>query len=196
MPTAYTAPIYLNEPITFRQFALRCAKRFSSARDEDLNAPLPEEFIPDPEIRTKLTELRWELSQAQKRTDAEWENIATEHNLHAAASHQRAAEKSNALRERYISMLQQVDAWKSPTPDHDGLQAFMKQQLETSLKRVSSQRPLSEYLYTSTQCKADTLQGLVEDIAKYEARWAEACERAKKSNQWVRDLLASLPPDE
>ena len=59
MPTGYTSDIYDGKDISFREYALKCARNFGAyveMRDSSLDTEMPTEFEPSTYYRDKLDE--------------------------------------------------------------------------------------------------------------------------------------------
>lgn len=190
MANAYTHKVRDGKTTELRDFILLCATSLFGGR-EDL--PL-ESREPSTYHRDRLSSCRRELSIAQARSDEEWVRLTDKFNREEKERKTRALEEKNLVRERYIVMLQKVDAWEPPSENHVDLKEFMRRQLRSSIEHDApfSTAP-SDPPYTMEVYKTDTLRWLKEDIEQHEKRWLEECEVVKQDNQWVRDLLESLP---
>lgn len=75
MPTGYTEPLYAGTPITFPEFALRCARAMGVAimqRDESIDVPIRAREV-EPYYAERVTQTEEALTVALARTIAEWE---------------------------------------------------------------------------------------------------------------------------
>lgn len=194
MPTGYTSKIHDGEAVSFPQFAMTCARAFGALiemRDEDLTAPVPQEFTPSPHY----TEARKRAAERLAEVKA-W----TPEQARAEAARQHAAElgaieKSNArardLREKYAAMAAEAEAWLPPTPDHEELKRFMLQQLHESARfdghEMEAPAPPDAAAYQAQQ-----ITSAREAVARARQHQAEAIERARDRTEWVRALRASL----
>jgi hypothetical protein len=190
MPTGYTSKIHDGEAVSFPQFAMTCARAFGALiemRDEDLTAPIPQEFTPSP----YYTEARVRAAERLAEVKA-W----TPEQARAEAAEQVAAiEKSNArardLREKYAAMAAEAEAWLPPTPDHEELKRFMLQQLHESARfdchEMEAPAPPDGAAYQAQQ-----ITSAREAVARARQHQAEEIERARDRTEWVRALRASL----
>lgn len=195
MPTGYTAKIA--DGITFRQYALNCAKAFGaliSMRDDPMDAEIPEKFEPSDYYFKKLEETELELEKVQKFTDSEAENEARFEYDKELESHKKYLDDKFKLKEKYLDMLKQVNAYQPPTPDHVEYKNFMKSQIEQSI----------DFDCSTTHCKPPTLKSgrvwlsekiarLVKDVNYYREEKQKEIERVTGRNEWVDALRNSLP---
>ena len=103
-------------------------------------------------------------------------------------------EDTRKQREAYEAMLNQVNAWTPPTPEHAGLHEFMRTQIEQSIAFDCG----GDYDKTPTprltgnQWAAQEAARLNSDIAYHERKHADEVARAAIRTAWVRALRAAL----
>lgn len=195
MPTGYTADI--SKGITFEQYALNCARAFGALvmmRDDPADARIPDKFEPGTWHAERLA--------AERETLAKLEGMDDEAATRAANAAWDEAETRRAVRlqeigeqrSKYAAMLAKVNAWTPPTPDHEGLRAFMCSQIlesidfdchtgfyDTPTPRLTGQQWLEER-------KASTLRAI-----EFHAREnAAEIDRANSRTRWVKALRESL----
>lgn len=196
MATSYTAPLNDGKAITFEQFVLRCSRAFGaliSMRDERLDAPIPTKIEPHTDYykhsltRSKraLTRVRaMNTEQARRAALAEWKR-----------EQKRRVERilnANDVRYRYQQMLEKVRGWQPPTADHEGLKAFMIEQLESSIDfDTRPQKPLDKPM-SATAWKKRQIAHLERDIAYSQERLEGELARAAARTGYIQDLLTSL----
>jgi hypothetical protein len=198
LPTGYTSDIYDNKPVTFREFALQCARNFGALitmRDDPFDAPIPDEFKPSDYHQRRLVELRTELDRL-----VAWRNMQSpqidqmineefEKNLEA---HKETWKRKEQLKGRYLDMLEQVQRWIPPSSDHQNLKQFMLDQLNESLEfdtRHISTPPVRKGREEWLKERINTITREIE----YHRRENQAEEeRARKRTEWVRLLKESL----
>lgn len=197
MPTGYTAELHDGKDITFEEFVLACARNFGALilmRDDPKEAPIPTfEARTDYQEQMKA-EAERDLAMLRSMTDEE------KHVAHAAAvaevERQIAddVEKAQAIRDRYEAMLRQVEEWRPPTEDHQGLKDFMVQQLNESIRfdcadagkwRSLPESDVDLWWQQQVWAKERTIVRCHQDIA------AEI-ERTQERNKWVDALRRSL----
>jgi hypothetical protein len=193
MPTAYTAIIGERDSVSFKEFALRCAHGACiQMRDVSLDAPIPDRFEPDTRYyneREQEAVRQIAILEAMSQDDAA--RAAEEEYEDALARVITANEQAATLRVKYEKMIADVRAWAPPTPDHEGLKAFMLEQLERSMgfgchiiatpKRVSTERWRQANL---DHVRADL--NLARERIADEIRWTES------RNKWLAALRSSL----
>lgn len=199
MPTGYTAAIA--DGIDFEQFVLRCAHAFGALvtlRDSGADSPIPE-FKPESYHSTALGEAKRHLAtlrkmgakQADAEAEKEWARQSTEHD--------RYVKGKRTLRAKYEAMLKQVEAWKPPTHDHQGLKKFMAEQLITSIEHDCDESYDERYApkhLTGGAWLARKTAEAERNINYHTAEYAKEVARCAERNEWVRALRASLTSKE
>jgi hypothetical protein len=192
MPTGYTHKIA--EGITFREFALTCARAFGATimlRDEPLSSEIPE-FEPDTHNATRLKESQEHLNKLMQYNQEDWERDCEAFNEQAMASALKRIEENNALHKKYVDMLQQAKAWTPPTPEHNGIKKFMIEQIELSIKgdcypiEIPKQRTWGDH-------KSETLKSARWDVDYHYKANEDEIRRTHDRNEWVSALKNSLP---
>lgn len=189
MPTGYTTDL----PETFREYALRCARAFGALvdlREEPLDAPIPEAFAPSDHHSKALAKARESLRVAQAWTPAEAEAAAQRAYQGERRRHEKERQRCEALAARYAEMLAQVKAWKPPTPDHQELKTFMREQLEIS-KSDCTVYPLDPPL-SGVKFRAEKIRQAQDDIVYHLAEHREEITRATARTAWIAALRNSL----
>jgi hypothetical protein len=195
MPTGYTAAIARG--ITFDQFVWDCARAFGALvmmRDEPQGTPIPARFEPSPYYATRVSEARAKLTHLRALTieQAHAECVA-EFQRELTSTSKRIQEKEE-LRAKYTAMLERVDAWQPPTPEHVGLKEFMQKQIRESIDWDCSTK-----YDTSPECKTTgAWHTLAIAKAELELNMAEQSlreeiERVESRNDWLSALRESVP---
>jgi hypothetical protein len=195
MPTGYTAAI--KDGITFEEYALGCARAFGALvlmRDEPSDAPIPEKFEESDYHTLKLVELAAREQEILNMTAEQIESAALESWNKAEAHRTSRLEESRALRSKYEAMLESVDAWASPSPDHDKYKAFMRSQIEESI-----QWDCDEGCYANPAAKQsgadwaiDQLTEIARQTVCHTKEHAAEVERTNKRNEWIRLVRESF----
>lgn len=204
MPTGYTAIIGERDDLTFREFVLRCARAMGACimqRDDPIDdIPIFDEKPSDYHEKA-LAAAKAELERyatitieaAKQEQDAELARTQRER--------RESVERSDTLRRKYNAMFAEVRRWTPPTPDHDGLKAFMQEQITESLKWDCSDRsyfldavvrlqvPVGEWI-------AAKIAAAKKDVAYHTREYAEEVERVNRRNEWKRQLVDSLPTEQ
>lgn len=195
MPTGYTAPLYEGKDISFEEFALGCARAFGALvmmRDDPTDAPIPDEFEPSNYYAQDLAAARERLAEVRAWTLKDARAALAKENAAIAAGNLERAEKEAALLIRYEAMLAQAKAWEPPTPEHQGLKAFMVEQLESSIRFDTGPftmplRPNDPWAYRDEEIAAAEKR-----ITRSEQEDTKERKRAAERTRWIRDLRDSL----
>lgn len=195
MPTGYTADV--QKGITFKQFAMNCARAMGALvmmRDEPSGAEIPEAFPPSTYNRDQLPRLRDELGKLRAMNVAEIEAAAADDFKKQTASYQERMQQREDLRVKYQAILDEVNAWTPPTPEHEGFKQFMQEQLTGSIKFDcdlgkfdTEPAPVDPQQWIELQ-----LQSVLRDIEYNTKADAEEVERTQKRNDWISALRTSL----
>lgn len=198
MPTGYTASVDDGTMVEFRDFALLCARAFGALiemRDEPLSTALPTEIKPDTSYHDrKIEESRGRLAELTTMTS---DDVRDAHET-AKSEYRRGKVKYLSERrlrvKRHQSMIEKVEAWAPPTPDHEEMKKFMLQQLNVS-------KPIGDDRYWATEpgeCfewhKAQ-IEHAGNDLAYHLKSRDDEIARASGRNEWLQKLVASLPPE-
>ncbi len=193
MPTGYTAKI--KDGVSFREYALSCARAFGALitmRDDSPDAPIPDEFKPSDHYAKEQARAQTELDgllgmnlagalvEARAEFDAE---------IRRREKHR----QDNAdLRAKYEAMRVQAQAWKPPTPDHEGLHAFMLSQIIKSIQFDCYEIEGSPALLSPEAWLTDKIAEARRRVAMYAEEQTKENERCRSRSEWVRALKASL----
>jgi hypothetical protein len=192
MPTRYTAIIVERADLTFREFALRCARAMGACvmqRDDPTDdlpkAPEPSDYYEKQKVRAeaRLVELRGLNKEGIRALwQAECERIGK--------SNAESTAKAKETERRYARMRKMVAAWEPPTKDHDGLRRFMLEQIDmcssdwTPYTTVAPATPGDWY--------AAALKSAEWDLDYATKHAAEEVDRAADRKAWIDALYASV----
>lgn len=198
MPTGYTAAIA--DGITFEQFALSCARAFGACiemRDDPADAPIPDEFKPSTYHKEGLARSREELAALIVLTPEECEVRACEDYKKEVGDAARRIEEANALKAKYLGMLEKVNSFTTPTGEHEGFKKFMQTQITESIDWDCSTKYATEGL---EEMRTMTGEGWRQKkIAR--AQWginyhtendAKETEQAKSRTLWISQLREAI----
>jgi len=199
MPTGYTYKVGEGKVSSFRDYALDCARAFGACitlRDEP-DAPIPEEFLPDPYHKKQLTDARKELKRAQSMSLKQAVKEAKKEYELEMREFRKGKRENNQTRRNYESMLEKARNYQPPTPDHVNFRDFMVSQLEESIKFDCSGDYYDEppKKQTGAQYKANLIERAKEDIAYHRKEHRAKVKRATERTGWVRALKDSLPEE-
>jgi hypothetical protein len=194
MPSGYTSDIYNGKDITFKDFALRCARDFGACmhqRDEnyDIKPKLREKDSNDSYHIEKINEAKkW-----VKPTKAEFDAYVVE----KTAYYNNQIDKQNKLKARYENILEQAKKWTPPTSEHKRLKEFMIEQLTQSMNfdcaSDFNEQNLIEIKNLTYKKHIKDLQASNKRAIKYHTEQLEReDDNIDKANKWITDLYNSL----
>lgn len=196
MTTAYTAILEEKQGVTFNEFAWRCARAFGALlclRDSGLDVPIPEKIVPDETYEQNITVLKESIRRLEQMSDDVAEVEAKKDHESWVASGD-AIRATDAEKKRvHEAMLARVEAWVPPTPAHEGLKDFMRQQIADGLPAFSYEWPKRERL-SGNAWRAERIGEIKRQLAAAEQDWRRACQRADEANAWLRALRSSVGP--
>lgn len=194
MPTGFTEAIYEGGEVTFREFALKCAKAFIRSPDGD-SVSLRKVSIPtywDDMINDQKRELDRLRSMSDEQADVEYAKFLQ--------IEQGKSDQINEFRDRlkasYHDMVREVEAWTPPTEEHNKLKELMLDQLAQSIVRDCARYTLMDTmpLYSSGRLwKMDRIAQTISNMERTEQSKADEIAAITANNQWIDDLERSLP---
>lgn len=192
MPTGYTAAIA--DDIDFRTFALRCARAFGACimqRDNDPDElpefPPPSDFYQQHknDCERRLAELRTLTpEQVVARRDAQYQESVARYNEYKR--------QRSELLGKYEAMLAQVNAWQSPSEDHEGLKQFMRGQIEQSIAWDCSNPPDPPRLVEPHVWHSNALAEAERSLQYAADGLRDELKRHEERKRWIEQLYASL----
>lgn len=194
MPTGYTAFIEDGAITNAEDFILLCARSFGaciSMRDEPLSKPIPQQFEESSHYHDALERAKQRLSFLESMSDAEIHEANEAEYQKSVSDHESALKKAEALKTKYLEILERVKKWNPPTPEHTALKGFCIEQIQISLPDLS-------YYKSPVQKESDAdwiknnIQMSQENIEYYERMAREEKERVASRNKWLMDLRSSL----
>lgn len=187
--------MYRGEPQTFEEFIFDCARNFGALitlRDTP-NAEIPEEFEPSSHYAEWLAEAKAELQRWRTLSDEEVEAEMYREYEEAKQRKADAEVKAAKRRERYETMLSEVEAWQPPTVNHINLKSFMVDQIQKSIEHDCS---TSWLRLPSLQPTPVFRQKKIEDaerrVERYTGERDDEIRRAADRTAWVKALRESL----
>jgi len=194
MPTGYTADLTKEQEVTFKEFLLNCARAFGACitmRDEPNGTPIPEEFKVSDYHKKELVEANAELENFNTLTNEDFERKAQECYEHECKEFTERENRNNFTNDRYNIMLKKVAAWIPPTPEHQGLKDFMKEQIRSSIS-FDIYPPTQPKQMSAQQYRESTLACILNDIKYHANGYKEEVEKVSQRNKWVKDLRDSI----
>lgn len=196
MPTGYTDDI--KNGISFERYALNCARAFGaciSIRDEPGGGEqIPAKFEPSNYEAKALETAQRALcalflltpEQCERRAAKDWDDKETRRIT-------RKQQMENQLA-KYRAMLEEVNRWKPPTPEHEELHTFMRTQIEESIRFdcSGSYYETPSIRQTGAEWLAAETALLTSEIERRRIEHAKEVQRANDRTAWVAALRRSL----
>lgn len=199
MPTGYTSNIYNNKNVTFDDFVLQCARAFGACimqRDDSMSDPPKKQEVDTYHLdryHAAVEKLEVFLKIPKKKKIAELKLEIARKNKEIAANNIKRKKETDALKTRYLEMLQKVIQWTPPTPDHEGLKKFMIEQLNSSIEFDCSYSYTEQLINESPSQYYDTLVSrMKKDITYHEEGYAAEVKCVNSRNKWIDNLYNSL----
>lgn len=197
MPTGYTAKMYDGEDQGFPEFALRCARNFGALFElrDDPHTTIPVKIEPSPCHKKSLAAATEELSRWLSMSDEEVAEDLEQERRRRLTAEREAATQSLEVEQRYRAMLDEVEAWDPPTPDHVRLKEFMVEQITSSIKHDCGLKYKAQPMtYTPAEWRELRTASAIKSINYHKDGWAAEVDRAARSTAWVQALMSSLSP--
>lgn len=195
MPTGYTDAVQSGKITEFSDFAWRCARAFGALvmmRDSSMTAPIPERFEPDTSYFDKRIATATErLVELKAMEPAQAREAALQQHAQRYVEWNTRRQKLKAEQARYEAMLAKVEAWTPPTPDHEGLKIFMRDQLKESIRFDFYEEP-EPVSPGATAFIAEESRLAHRDLDYNTAERAKEIERTEGRNRWLAELRNSL----
>lgn len=203
MPTGYTHGILDGKIKTFHDFAKVCMKAFGACvhmRDDDNDKPYvpqtPSDYHPK-----AIKEAQTELKKAQQLSDAQIVSNKVKSLTKDISYYENQIVKADADRMKLKTMLSDVKHWRPPTEDHDGIKAFMLEQLNSTLefdgrtnwqeeKLIELRKELQSI--DASKIRQAMIDSAIHDIEYHTKEYEIEVKRCNDANKWVTDLLKSL----
>lgn len=198
MPTGYTDQIKIDTP--FAEWAMKCARAFGACillRDDPLDTPIPE-FKADTKFygdsiakeQTRLAVLA-DMTEEQLAADLE------KHNAEQRKRREEMTAESVETRKKYERMLGLVEQWTPPTPDHEGMKKFMREQITESIRFDCHDEDFQDKCYplfvgTPAEWREKQMAKCHQSLAWDRQNRQEELERTRQRNAWVKALRDSL----
>ena len=198
MPTGLTSKIYEGKDISFKEFAVLCARTFGALihqRDEPLYVPIRKRE-PDTFYLKQLEKAKKNLADFLTNPPTE-DSLAKEYEEKVERMRKEDAETNKnkqELKARYKAMLKKVQAWNPPTSDHENLKNFMIKHLNESIACDCHVYNQVDRFLTKEQYIKDGLSSiyLEKEVEYCQNRWDKEIESCNSANKWIEELINSL----
>jgi hypothetical protein len=203
MPTGYTACLTEGKPITFQEFAWRCARAFGPfvmQRDDSMDAAPILMDQPSTYHAERLEEAKKELATFTSKSIQAQYGWARRERTKSVVQYLRYQAERDEQAKAYNDMLRQVHAWNPPTPDHEGMKRFMVEQIMDSVKHdcgtyYAEQADKARKMSLKTMV-AEHIDSLKHSVEYHTKQLIEEMDRVNGRNTWKVELVKSLglPP--
>ena len=190
MPTGYTQ----NMDISFNDFALTCARAFGATitlRDEPISSDIPE-FQPSDWNTKELAKAQSRLIELTEMTSTDKVIAASDYNASKYENFLNVEAADMDLRDKYETMLQKVELWQPPTPDHTELKEFMVNQLKESIEWDCNYKRETPVPLSAEEWYFQELEEAARNIKSHSEEYIKEVKRVNKRNAWVSALKESL----
>ena len=177
-----------------------CARAFGALimmRDEPQNAEIPEAFEASAYHKDAIEKAAMELKELLAMDQLTAAAKAKEAHQKHIDYHTEAIAKDEALAAKYKAMLAEVEAYKSPSPDHDNFKKFMADQITESVKFDCGSNYHREAIESGKLMSGEEWilaeKKRLEDSMEYHKKhYQEELDRTKNRNEWLQKLRDSL----
>lgn len=198
MPTGYTCYIEDGEITTAKEFLTICARAFGACiemKDDSLNKPIPEEFMPSTYHQKALEQAKVELAQYQSYSLLDVQKELDESYEKRIKDYTEIIAKEKEKENRYIKVLDELKLWQPPTEEHINLKNFAIDQINISIPQCDIsywQNKMDVPKQSAQEWLDDRIDDCNKDIEYHTREWNEEQIRVAGRNQWIKDLRASL----
>ena len=196
MPTGYTDKI--KDGITFEEYAMGCARAFGALitmRDDPTAARIPDKFDPSEYHLKEQESAVAEGRRVASMSDTEADVAASAEYYDEAKRIEVAIDKDRDLMGKYEAMLQRVQDWRVPSPDHEKFKEFMVSQIEESIRFDG----MGEYyannpavLLSGVEWRAAKLESVAHNLHYHTEEHGKEVDRAEERTAWVNTLRGAL----
>ena len=203
MPTGYTAPILEGKITNFKDYAKLCMRAFGATihmRDESLET----EYVkrtPDNYHTNSLKKYQERFDELTNMSDEELFNEKTSEIKKNIEYRKQKFIEENDNRLKLLSILEDVDKWKPPTEEHQGIKKFMREQITETLKYDAEPKyhelQIKEYEeklgnINVSEIREEYFKDIKQKIKYQTEQIYEEIKRVDSSNKWVETFLNSL----
>ncbi len=196
MPTGYTAKL-MDKGETFQEFILGCARAFGACidmRDDSSDTPIPEKFEPSNYHTEKLKENKEELLKLKAMSEEEKISFSESKKDKELNEKKEWLNKKLEENKRLEDMKDQVQAWRPPTKDHQGLKDFMLQQIKISKHDLNyiTDKILKLHKRTPISFYVDAVSDCAWGISYHQKESQKEIDRVNQRNEWLKQLRNSI----
>lgn len=203
MPTGYTAYIEDGDITTGKEFLRLCTRAFGVAidqKEDPLSVPTQTKFEPDQYYIDAYNRACDTLRDAKSISFDEAKLRLKSRHHKKVEDCEKCAEKYSDLRNKYLKVRQEVEAWTPPTSEHNGLKKFALEQIdmcipseETIVEFINkAKEPLDLSDDTITKFISDNINQCKSSVEYYKNLMNAEYERTQEKQEWMDKFLRSL----
>ena len=196
MPTGLTYVVVDEPSCSFEKFVLRCARQMGPCgwqRDEPSSVP---PRLPSPRdverYRVEIELLETKLAEAKALSLEQAAVDAAQFRDKLLAQHTEMALGRAKARGRVRAMLDRVEMWPEPTPDHVALKKLMMEQLRETYEEYADQPEDLPKLHAPEEWKQVHIDWYADDLERTRKRLAEMEVGFARRSAWISALYKSL----
>lgn len=203
MPTGYTAYIEDGDITTGKDFLKLCTRAFGVAidqKDDPLSVPTKTKFEPSQHYIDAYNRACDALRDAKSISFNEAKLRLKSRHHKKVDDYKKCSEKYSDLRNKYLKVRREVEAWTPPTPEHDGLKNFALEQIDMC---IPSDKTIAEFINKSnepldlsdeaiTKFIEDNISRCKDSVEYYKKSMDAEYERAQEKQEWMDKFLESL----
>ena len=191
--TGYTQSVKDGTVTDFRTFALQCARAFGACveqRDEAGNA-LPKLSVASDYHAVALAEAERRMTELEALTPEQVQERSQAAFAEAVQRHLERVREQGLEQARYAKMLDAVERWTPPTPEHQGLKDFMREQLCGSITfdHYKWEPPKAE---SGADWIAKERESASRDMTYHREEGRKEAARVAERNAWITALYGAL----
>lgn len=192
--TGYTEFICNDKVKTAEEFLLLCTSAFgymAEFKDDPLSVPIDVRFVPS-DYHEKALQREKEYLESYRRMTPEAIHFANmQDNNKQIEQLENARAKWQAENEKLQPILEGLEKWVPPTPEHEALKRFAIEQVKISLNDLSW-LPESLAMRTDEEWIDSRIKNSIEAIDYHEKGIQKDIETAEKKNRWLDALKKSV----
>jgi len=189
MPTGVTADIYKGEPVTLRQYILRCSRLMMPLvrfRDEPMDMEIPKQVEEERYNYERLEKFQRQWEEHDAMSEEQVEHAYAKAMREEKDERERRSLEAENLRKRYLAMREQVKAWEVPKT-LDGLKRIALEQLDSSIQHDCYPMPEDPI-----PTKDEWFEKARKDILWNVKHYTKQCEKEARNTKFVNEWLAAL----
>ncbi len=203
MPTGYTCFIEDGKITTGKEFLKKCIRAFGcciNQREESLDAPLETKIKGDDYYEEAYDKAVEKYDKLKKMTLEEMITNARRERENRIEEREKEVDGQEKLRNKYMSIRNEVEQWNPPTAEHQGIKAFALEQIDISMPSEEDLIRIQEDIARNRNMEDSSvikdvialIEGSIKDIEYYSNKMREEENRVDGRNVFLDQFLKSL----